>query len=106
MSPLLANFFMLISCLAYSSTLKLEAIFSSEMSVDLSTATQLYFLEDANFLMKHDFADVRETKCIVIVAGTWTLYLERPRFDFLAVRHLSRLKFSVSLSRQIAEIIT
>jgi hypothetical protein len=39
--------FMLVSCLAYSLTLKMEAIYSSEMSVDFQWTTQHYIPEDS-----------------------------------------------------------
>jgi hypothetical protein len=49
MSPplqaLLANCFMLVSCLAYSSTLKMEATCSSEMSVDFQRTIWHYIPE-------------------------------------------------------------
>jgi hypothetical protein len=38
--------FMLVSCLAYPSTLKMEATFSSETSVAFQGTTQRYILED------------------------------------------------------------
>jgi hypothetical protein len=38
----------LVSCLAFSSTLKMEATWSSEMSVDFQWTTQRYILEDRN----------------------------------------------------------
>jgi hypothetical protein len=39
--------FMLICCSSYSSTLKMEAICSSEMSVDFQWSTRRYILEDS-----------------------------------------------------------
>jgi hypothetical protein len=37
-----------LSCMTYSSTLKMEAICSSEMSVDFQRATRRYIPEDRN----------------------------------------------------------
>jgi hypothetical protein len=39
---LLFTWFMLISCLVYTSTLKIEAIYSSEASVDFQRVTRRY----------------------------------------------------------------
>jgi hypothetical protein len=44
--------FMIISCLAYSSTLKMEAVCSSETSVDLHWTTRRYIPKDTT-LHKH-----------------------------------------------------
>jgi hypothetical protein len=43
---LLATFLTLISCLSYSSSLKMEAKFSSEISVDIQRTTWRYISED------------------------------------------------------------
>jgi hypothetical protein len=43
---LLATCFMLISCLAYSSALRIEATGSSETSADFQQSTRRYILED------------------------------------------------------------
>jgi hypothetical protein len=43
---LLATFFMLVSCLAYFWTLKMEATCSCETSLDFQRTTQSYILED------------------------------------------------------------
>jgi hypothetical protein len=45
-TDLLAVYFVLVSCLAYSSALKVEAIFSSERSFDFYRTTQCYIPED------------------------------------------------------------
>jgi hypothetical protein len=45
--------FMLVSCLAYSSTLKIEAIYSSEISADFRRATSHYIPEDKTLLPFH-----------------------------------------------------
>jgi hypothetical protein len=42
---LLATFFTLVSCLAYSSTLKMEATYSSEMSVEFQRTIWRYIPE-------------------------------------------------------------
>jgi hypothetical protein len=42
----LGNFFALVSCFVYSSTFKMEAICSSETSVDFKRTTRRYILED------------------------------------------------------------
>jgi hypothetical protein len=42
----LATCFVPVSCLAYTSTLKMEATYSSEMSVDFQQTTQPYNPED------------------------------------------------------------
>jgi hypothetical protein len=42
----MAAIFTLVSCLAYSLTLKMEAMCSSEMSVDLQWTTRHYIPED------------------------------------------------------------
>jgi hypothetical protein len=42
----LAAFFVLVSCLAYSSTVKIEATCFSEKWVDFSRTIRRYFLED------------------------------------------------------------
>jgi hypothetical protein len=47
-----ASIFMLVSCLAYSSTLKMEATCSSEMSADIQWTTWRYIPEDTNLLKK------------------------------------------------------
>jgi hypothetical protein len=44
-TPLLASAFTLVSCSAYSSTLKIEATGSSETSVDFQRATRRHILE-------------------------------------------------------------
>jgi hypothetical protein len=44
---LLANCFMLVSCMAYSSTLKMETRCSSETSSDFHLTAERYVLEDA-----------------------------------------------------------
>jgi hypothetical protein len=49
---LLATCFLLVSCLSYSSTLKMEAVHSSEMMVDVCQTAQLYILEN-NTLHSH-----------------------------------------------------
>jgi hypothetical protein len=46
---LLAACFMLVSCLAYASTQKMEAVYHSEMSADIQQPSQLYIPEDRNF---------------------------------------------------------
>jgi hypothetical protein len=46
---LLAACFTLVSCLAYSSTLKIEATYSSEMSVGFQRNIQVYISEDRKF---------------------------------------------------------
>jgi hypothetical protein len=45
-TPLLANSFILVSCLVYSSTLKMEAIFSSKTEVDFQRSTRRYIPQD------------------------------------------------------------
>jgi hypothetical protein len=45
---LLATCFMLVSCLAYSSTLKMEATSSSKMSDDFQQIAWHYIPEDRN----------------------------------------------------------
>jgi hypothetical protein len=45
---LLENCLILVSCLAYSSTLKIEATGSSEISVDFQRTTQSYIPQDRN----------------------------------------------------------
>jgi hypothetical protein len=52
---LLAACFMLVSCTAYSSTLKMEAICSSEMSVDFHRTTWRYIPEDRILQNFHHF---------------------------------------------------
>jgi hypothetical protein len=47
--PLLAACFILVSCSAYSSTLKMQATCSSETSGDLQRNTRGYIAEDRNF---------------------------------------------------------
>jgi hypothetical protein len=49
---LLATCFTLVSCLAYSSTMKMEATCSSETSVDFQRTTRHYIPEDKT-LLKH-----------------------------------------------------
>jgi hypothetical protein len=51
--------FMLVSCSAYSSTLKMEAICSSEMSVAFQQATWHYILEDRTLQQKICVNNVR-----------------------------------------------
>jgi hypothetical protein len=43
--------FKLVSCLSYSSTLKMEVTCSSKMSVDIQPTTQCYILEDWTLLL-------------------------------------------------------
>jgi hypothetical protein len=51
---LLAACFTLVSCLSYYSTMKVEATYSSEMSVNFERTTRRYIPEDkANFKMFH-----------------------------------------------------
>jgi hypothetical protein len=52
---------MLVSCLAYSSTLKMEAIFSSKTSLDLQRTTWCYVAEDTK-LHKHSCENLRSYK--------------------------------------------
>jgi hypothetical protein len=47
--------FMLVSCSAYSSTLKMEAICSSETSVDFQRNARRYIPEDSTVLKCVDF---------------------------------------------------
>jgi hypothetical protein len=49
----IATCFMLVSCSAYSSTLKMETILSSEMVVDFQWTTQHYIPEDSTFHNHH-----------------------------------------------------
>jgi hypothetical protein len=44
--PLHATCFILVSCLAYFLTLKMEATYSTETSVDFQWTTQRYFAEN------------------------------------------------------------
>jgi hypothetical protein len=48
---MLATCVMLISCLDISSTLKMEAIYSSETPVDFQRITQRYIPDDRTFLI-------------------------------------------------------
>jgi hypothetical protein len=48
-AALLAKCFMLISCLAYSSTMMMEATYYSDMSVHFQRTTRLYIPEDRTF---------------------------------------------------------
>jgi hypothetical protein len=52
---LLANCFMLLSCLAYSSTLKMKAQCTSETLVDFQHTTRRYIPEDGTFREPFDF---------------------------------------------------
>jgi hypothetical protein len=56
---LLAACFSLVSWMAYSSTLKIGAICSSEMLVDLNRTTQFYIPEDGTL---HPLADFRRMR--------------------------------------------
>jgi hypothetical protein len=59
MSALLATYFMLVSCVAYSSTLKMEATRSSEMSDDFSTNyTALYPRRQNSSTVLHEVSGV------------------------------------------------
>jgi hypothetical protein len=44
--------FRLVSCLAYSSTLKIEAMYSSETLVDFQWTTRRYISEDITLLTR------------------------------------------------------
>jgi hypothetical protein len=48
----IAAYFMLVSCLAYYSTLKMEAICSSETYVDLNRTTRRFILDDRTLISR------------------------------------------------------
>jgi hypothetical protein len=50
--------FILISCLAYSSTLKMEATYSSETSADFQRTTLLY-IPNARILHNHPYENLK-----------------------------------------------
>jgi hypothetical protein len=58
--PISLPAFMLVSCSAYSSTLKIEAICSSEASVDIQRITWRYIPQDST-LQKKKYVEV--TQC-------------------------------------------
>jgi hypothetical protein len=64
---LLAICFMLVSCLDYSFTLKMEAICSFETSVDFQRSTLCYIAEDRS-LHNHRSENLKSCKCIVVFA--------------------------------------
>jgi hypothetical protein len=49
----LATCFMLVSCLAYSSTLKIEDTYSAETSAEFQRTTQRYIPEDSILYMQY-----------------------------------------------------
>jgi hypothetical protein len=57
-ATLLATFFMPISSLAYSSTLKMDAICSSETSIDFQQTTWCYIFEDRTDISEENVASV------------------------------------------------
>jgi hypothetical protein len=62
---LLATFFMLVSCSAYSTTFKMEVTYTSEMFVDFQKTTWHYMI-DAGALHNHSFENF--TSCTIPVA--------------------------------------
>jgi hypothetical protein len=62
---LLANCFMLFSCLAYSSALKREATYLSELSVGFEGTTQHYTPEDRHF-HNHRFENLKSSNEIAL----------------------------------------
>jgi hypothetical protein len=58
---LLVAFFMMVSCLASSSTLKIEEIFSSDMSVDFHH-TMRYYIKEDRFLHNHRCENLKSNK--------------------------------------------
>jgi hypothetical protein len=57
---LLAASFVLVSCLAYFSTLKMGAIYFSETSFDFHRTAQFYIPEDGTFHPQYMFFPYRE----------------------------------------------
>jgi hypothetical protein len=66
--PLLTTCFMLIPCLTYSSTLKIEATCSSEMLVKLQRTSQRY-ISEGRTLHTHQYEDVRSNSYIPSALG-------------------------------------
>jgi hypothetical protein len=55
---MLAYFSMLVSCLAYSSTLKLEVTYISETSVFFQLTTRRYIPEDVKLKINNDSVNI------------------------------------------------
>jgi hypothetical protein len=60
--------FMLVSCLAYSSTLKMEVTCSSGMSVDFHHNTWRYIPEDRT-LQSHCCENLKSCICLMLASG-------------------------------------
>jgi hypothetical protein len=68
---------MLVSCLAYSSTLKMESICSSKMLVDVQQTTQRYIPEDRT-LHNHNSETLKSS----ITGHCFTFFVITPSFAF------------------------
>jgi hypothetical protein len=80
---------MLVSCLAYSATLKIEAICSSERSVDFQRTARRYIPEDRT---------LRILRSEVFVSGSGNCLLRRfrPFVAFERVRNNVRLRINAT----------
>jgi hypothetical protein len=58
---MLYNCFTLVSCLVYSSILKMEATYSSEMLVDFQRTTRCYISKDGTLQIKENMGTVCST---------------------------------------------
>jgi hypothetical protein len=70
-SPLkvvLATYFMLVSCLAYFLTLKVETPYSTDMSVDFQQTTQCYIREGRTF-DNYFCEDLKSYDCSLYIAA-------------------------------------
>jgi hypothetical protein len=59
--------FMLFYCFVYYSTLKMEATYSSETSVDLQWTTRRYIREDRTILLNISRLTLREKKIVIYI---------------------------------------
>jgi hypothetical protein len=74
-----SNFFMLVSCLAYSSTLKMEATHSTKTSVDFQQ-TMLHYIQEIELF--------RSTHCFNVVGTILLLiYSFFPEYEQVSVKH-------------------
>jgi hypothetical protein len=82
-----ATSFMLASCLAYSSTLKMEAKYSSYISVDFQQSTWRYISEDRAVHGEGNFRKKKEEKRRLRKGNIWLKFsFTLQRFELLQFR--------------------
>jgi hypothetical protein len=97
LSAHLATSCMLVSCLAYSSTLKMEVTYTCETSVDFQRTTQRYILEDRTlhiYLCRDSRIPSRESnpgpvkiEAAVYIKSDWDSKYRSNNFKFVVAEH-------------------